>query len=949
MTKMKTKLLIYPFCGCFLTSAAVAMTVWMGPQECNYDLCLVKPTNGCCPVGEMKKVTKLNFSKLSNDKVLDGLYIKTSVGDVKLAESDGTLTKLSRESTEVQEAVKNVLKSSTPSALLDKIVFKEDDVADTVTVKLNLNGGNFSDGTSGEKTMRIVRGGRLPTDNSVTRGDGAVLDGWNKSGTTGKVTTVSQNATDNETYNANWTCPDGLDMNLNGTCVAQDGNYMDTGGNTLSPGQLNCYHDGHNYCYYKFNVTLHDFPLSSDIPTGSEFNLSAGDLARGTGNEGTRLWCTGNACFEADNHTAFVSSIHWPTVNDKSSSPWTFRGYYLRPTSGDGVELITNHTTNKGEAFGEFFGSGIYPWHGTTVMSDSPVDNYGAAINLDLYGAWARDCETDKYLNPAGCLRTIYNSWNNVGGFSKGDVKYETACVSGMQLAAGTGETYNPTCVQDINNINILYDFVDQYGDSVTCNITGDDNVDITSCSPGETYSMLPADRFRSVCDNDGTLRYMQVNDGEWYRPSYQAMCSTNVFGTTKTAIVRGYVCDAVCNGRSHNDAPANGTCLEKPTPENPYMYPKPVDRDILFNSILTDAPIGNSGYRLGRLWGNYIEAHPEMTFPSNANDEYGNCWVIECNEGYGLWRDPNTGERSCKTEQEICVLENKPNCDLVGFSCPQTTNLTLPSGLSIEGPDQDGRNCMYTLSCAIAGSEEFTSAVTATNTGRNMITCSGDQCTSSWLQNILNQQSCFTCPGYNGADPSVSPTVPKQTGKTCAYNIYCNGRVSRPRLLKKQGSPVSCNKDTVVCTGNECTDGYGPYQSLYFLTTEFGKYVCESTQEGLNEAEETQCQDQGPTGWNTCPSVTGTNGVQVTYTEHPTNNQCTYTLTCSDQNSSLMYAEGEVDYTPVSSGTTTVTCTGMTGDTPCTTGAVSNKVDNYYCQVNTLQPGDSNEPGKEI
>ena len=71
---MKAKILIYPFCGCFLTSAAVALTLYGDLGYCGYDVCLNDPGAGKCCAPE-NRVTKLNIAKSSSSKITGGLFM----------------------------------------------------------------------------------------------------------------------------------------------------------------------------------------------------------------------------------------------------------------------------------------------------------------------------------------------------------------------------------------------------------------------------------------------------------------------------------------------------------------------------------------------------------------------------------------------------------------------------------------------------------------------------------------------------------------------------------------------------------------------------------------------------------------------------------------------------------------------------------------------------------
>ncbi|MBO7509403.1 MAG: hypothetical protein J6T57_03975 [Alphaproteobacteria bacterium] len=86
---MKTKLLIYPFCGCFLTSAAVALTLFGDKGYCGYDVCLNNPgPNTCC--APENRVTRLNIPKTSASKITGGFYMTAGNGeDVIVVTPDG--------------------------------------------------------------------------------------------------------------------------------------------------------------------------------------------------------------------------------------------------------------------------------------------------------------------------------------------------------------------------------------------------------------------------------------------------------------------------------------------------------------------------------------------------------------------------------------------------------------------------------------------------------------------------------------------------------------------------------------------------------------------------------------------------------------------------------------------------------------------------------------------
>ncbi len=91
------KVLFYSFCGCFMTSAAVAMSLFMdvGTESQCGGFCLVNPGNGeCCPSDSV--MAKLNVSADNASKVLDGLYISDGgKNGIKLFDNTGAPRSLS--------------------------------------------------------------------------------------------------------------------------------------------------------------------------------------------------------------------------------------------------------------------------------------------------------------------------------------------------------------------------------------------------------------------------------------------------------------------------------------------------------------------------------------------------------------------------------------------------------------------------------------------------------------------------------------------------------------------------------------------------------------------------------------------------------------------------------------------------------------------------------------
>ncbi len=695
---------------------------------------------------------------------------------------------------------------------------RDGDAKEEVVVTLDLKGGDYSGGT----TFNLEDGAKLPT--GVTRGDGAVLDYWYPANASesasNKVTEIDKSDGKSQTFVASYKCPEteGSEgryyMNGNGTCVQENGHYVNGAtGEMIPPSQVSCYNNNGTpvYCYFKGTVHLHDKPNGSNLTVTN-------------GNEGTQyqtLWCNRAFCRKGNANGEFVSNINLPRTTD-----YTFRGYFLRPDQQvqapgqPAIELITDHSTTAGEAFARFYPGNtsngvttmnIYDVFDMVYVTTTPLET--SEYNIDLYGAWARNCATDPELNPAGCLMRLGQTNNtNSYGLGKGDVRYDTECVGGKHLANNSDGTYNPQCEDDTGDITFTYNFHNQYGETIECG-----SITPSACMTGNNISLVSTSNFNTACGGKYALRYLNINN-EWYRPSYQVGCNTNVFGQGGKVTIEGYACET-CK----DDALEHGHC-EDMTSSGQINY-NPINPD--------NYGVGSSGYSVGYggLWG---------ADPSGPN-AYSACRRIVCDAGYQVWTN-NNGVRSCITEHEACVLSGKPatECDAISFSCPSSGYApTANSNVTISGPNKSGTSCSYTIGCS-SGVPEWTTGGAA---GSTTVICQGSQCTSSWVQSQLNGKSCFVCPHYNGADWSVSPGVPTQSGLQCSYHILCNGRVSCPRILKKDGVAVSGNSDYVTCNegvNHQCTAGYGSYQSLYFLTTEFAKYECVNTSSGINDCGET-------------------------------------------------------------------------------------------------------------
>ena len=443
-----------------------------------------------------------------------------------------------------------------------------------VTVTLDTMGGNID----GETTIQVEPGSKLTSyvpDRSMY--DGAIFAGWVKDGSNSapdKNATVNAAAGTSVTYHAAYTCPGGRYMNDYDVCVSDEDEYIDKSGGNVSAGNLRCWRWNsnseayENYCYWNVRVTFHDTPSSANL---NVYN----------GNDGLVLSCTGGSgCSVANGSTAHcctpdsgnflqnipptcdVSSGRCVSISTPREDDYTFRGYFKDSDS----DIITTEGITSQSAFGNFFPKNLnnqtisIVGHTIVVVNEEPVpllacvgewrpnatapDRYceGVLVNespyqLHVYGGWARKCDAGAN---ASCELIIGTNWIPANGFGKGDVKYNTSCDDGYTLQSGNN-TYNPICEKEMNDINLTYTFVDQYG----FNLSDVCNVSNNMCNINATYYMPSS----TVCGSGYTLKYLGTYSG-LYTPAHQVRCSSNVFGTGDTGAPRsvvGYVCRNTC------------------------------------------------------------------------------------------------------------------------------------------------------------------------------------------------------------------------------------------------------------------------------------------------------------------------------------------------------------------------------------------------------------------
>lgn len=914
---------------CFVPTLAGAITLYYDKSgEC--DGWWLGTVQTGCPASNLR-VTKFHPTT-AESKVFGGIVI----GGETVVESDGTLKSFNS----LSENTKSAIRAATS---LD--VYKQEwNVDDTVTVNFDARGGKMSGATS----RQMARGTALPTI-SGPRGDGASFGGWTKGTSTTKVTTVDQNATNGDTYTANWECGTGLSPNRNGVCVPSKGNpngdtYIDDDGNEHDIDEIDCgYLNGtgtgnENFCNRTVVVHLHD------KPTNSSLNVT-------NGNDGRTLWCNRVWCYEP--YWAQVDGQNGPnanagalveTINMPHANGYAFRGYFY-PGGGKGHEneLVTNlarlviddtHNQRPQDvAAGQFYPKntsetvswmGIYnPTHGINIWYDPddgstsiqglPFVTSGPLVGMheiDLYGGWARACDAG---NNATCTLEKGTRIPSSNGLYPGQVRYDVGCENGYHVTGGAG-TYSPTCSVDEGDINMSYAFTNQYGDVVSCASPVTD-----TCKSGNNVSLLNTSNFKTSCGTRYALRWLKVN-GTWYSPNKSVSCTSNILGAGNPVNVTGYVCD-VCQPTTH------GTC------EN-------ISRDTVINFD----PHGAGTYN-GNLWGENggtVNPTPACQVMKCGADNSGYTYLWKnpmtgirscekpCSDGYAAYPDETTGNMKCLSPYDQCMVAcqqdpskcgNNPAtyCQTSTFECPQP-NLNLADGMTI-GNGILGRDntCTYTLGCSGSGAVLIKNGF-GMGTSPQTIECSGDACgVTANLQNQLAGYSCFTCPAYSGSSgalsvSSVSTITPENHNGvlTCNYNVSCRTGNHAGELA----GVATCTSDS-----NQSTQCYVPMGTSYIYT---------NLAASINALED-NCT--GATQTFACPTGFTVPGITITPDSGnaTATSSCSYTLSCPNETDILVSdTEKEPDE---SGGTATVQCTGMSGNNSCSAESLSDKFSHYSCQ----------------
>ena len=890
---------------CFVPTLAGAITLYYDKTgECNGWWSGTTQTG--CPASNLR--VKKFHPTTEASKVFNGIVINGET----LVDYDGTL----RSFNTLSEATKSQMQADEDAGESLAKYKQEYPADDVVTVQFDARGG-FLPGTI---SRQMGRGATLPTITEA-REDGAIFDGWAKGDPNStKVTSISDDVTDNTTYYARWTCPNGLTMNQHGTCVDTTGNteYIDRSGNPVSSGNLNCwrYENGRyvNYCYWRVDITFHDKPDIEEVPSASEVQVTSG-------NDGLVLECNGGFGCKESQTSAIECAVHRQPnnlatacieINNPKANGYYFRGYYLKKKD-KGLDyrlpedIIAYHTTKEGGAFNNFYPKNQsnetfrMADHAIVVMSTEPVQTVcpsgwqtgtdgnqycpgiqtSALLPIDVYGGWARKCDpTDVAHSNDGCHVAITNGDYfacDSDGFCKGDVKYFANCREGYYQPVTSNAYNNIQCVGD--NGQRLYKYT-----GIQC--SPNDNT-IHTCNAGFNLPVAPE------CANSYTFKGWRVG-GEKYVAGAEIGCNATALphGSNGYAEIRTIEC-APCV------APEHGFCQSSSDPfvcttarcNNGYTVCKTGD-----STDVTCVPDGTP-------CGFYCPSAENLTLTdvnmsivlNNANLEVESCkYKISCAKGYILTGDTElyncTGD-GCDITNLSAYINDTYQCSPQGggddptepdFECP--TTFMSSSYRTVQLISNENGVCSYEVSCT----DDYN--LYPDNDG--IITCSAqDECAN--LNSLIAAYSCVapvtpvSCPtAPEGWD--ANGTLVNLTSGTydCNYKLTCNS------FFVVTGTS---NADTTFgCNGSNCTEEW----LTEMKSNKYCQVQCQSPQT-LNDLLEN-----------------GNFGENVTRIGH---DKCRYTLGC------------ESNYTLT--GSNPYTCTGA----GCKKNAIRTDISSGYACVSTF------------
>ena len=179
-------------------------------------------------------------------------------------------------------------------------------------------------------------------------------------------------------------------------------------------------------------------------------------------------------------------------------------------------------------------------------------------VVIDVFGAWARDCEPGEH---GTCNLTVYTSQS--GAYDAGDVKYESGCKPGYHLAEGSnGTTYNPQCEADTAT-TISYSYgkyqTTDGTNVISCTSAPDDGI----CTVGDNLTLADANELQ--CGGNYKFYKWQTvgQSGGLYDASATISCSYAELGSYTDANITGILCDCSSQTTTNPADRCNSICAD--------------------------------------------------------------------------------------------------------------------------------------------------------------------------------------------------------------------------------------------------------------------------------------------------------------------------------------------------------------------------------------------------
>lgn len=754
---------IYSFCGLFITSVAVARTLYMdvGTNSQCGGFCLVNPGDGaCCPTGSV--VTKLNTqSSDSSTKTVEGFYLD----GVKLADYDGTLRTLSADEIASIRASAGTELSTGTAAQLTKQEYNKDT---TQYVVFGENGefteytepqksGTFcdhariilhnNDGTSASQTVYYKYGAGYFTDPArtnpfnpasakITR-NGYTLRGWFTS-------TWNSSTTDKSSYIANYTPYRTIGHAFipwtnTVTAPVSSSDTLSWPGNTKAFSVISCPSDGNQQSNYP------------------KVELYAGWAKNCENDAYCELYISGQTP---------VTTLHNGYVRNTAGGT---RSWMLDKTSiyGDwlpgGVdyarkEYCPSGTTQTVESTATITLSYPYP------STNNPVTQ---TLNTNKLG-----CESTTPTTPTkiklvyhGTGVTVYDNCN-IGGSNTITIKDK---ISGQAI---TAFAYTANGAPVFNA-----------GDTVSCSVGSGGFTQYTTDVEYYVVDMYPV---AGATQTTFTIKYMVTLPGEQ---------TTGEGGLTISPICTN---TQTCTEGASVTLKSALTCSTGTV--NISKWTKAGGGDISgFNTTCSESALGTATNGTITLTGTigggtnpFVCQQTGFIAPTNGKVEYNSqsgetCnYTVSCNSGYTM--SPTNGTVTCTGESNCTVA--KLNQQFANYSCTaQTPAVTCPNAsefdnvirpnITVIPGEHTSTTCFYTLTCP----PDYTLS------GEGQITCSS----TNSCKNKVAQGNCI-CPD---APPVDNGMITKSSGATCSYLLTCDAGY---------GIPDTDMDPEYRCNGNNCT-----------------------------------------------------------------------------------------------------------------------------------------------